>query len=278
MPVDNDIMLFSIINTFNKTLGVDICDDSKKYLKSNAKKFSKLGSIDKIYYTKYSGQIAQSLMDYLEKITLFEINTDPDNEIVHDFKVTWKKNNVAHISLSHASINTRDVIPEKLMKICGYKKNTNVCKAYTESYQKINDKGYGKVKSKTKYSEISDKSKEKAILEPTRNLVLATIGKKKKHSQKLYDHLFGETDRIVFRLYKNRYAMYDFGKELGTVEGYVKMKLDKDDNIVVTFNNKTNFSLCLQTNATEIKPHLSMKFKTTFTNMDELFIVASASV
>lgn len=278
MPVDNSIILYGLANAFHQTLGVAICDNTKTYIKSKAKKFHKLISEEKIYYTKYCVQITQSLINYLGKISFFELNIDSDHNIIHDFRLTWGKNdNMVHISLSHTTINTNDVIPEKLMKICGYKKNTNVCKAYTKSYTKINDKGYGKIQSQNKYSELSDKNKNKALLDPTRTLVLTTLSKKRKCSTHLYYHLFGEIDRIVFRLYKNRFAFYDFGKELDAVESF-KMKLDPDRNIIITFNNNASFSLSLHTNATEIKPHLSLKFKTTFKNMDELFMVEKFSI
>jgi len=122
MPVNEKYLLYSLANTFNTILGVDICDDTKAYIKSNSKSFSKLSTVDKMYYTKYALQVAQSLSEYLEGISMFELNTDADNEIVHDFRLTWKKGSVANISMSHNSINIRDVIPEKLMKICKYKK------------------------------------------------------------------------------------------------------------------------------------------------------------
>lgn len=276
MPVDNTLMLLSLAKTFNQTLGVDICDDTKTYIKSTSKIFSKLTNEEKIYYTKYSMVIAQSLSSYLEKISLFELNTDPEDEIIHDFKLTWKKDNIAHISLEHNTINTRDIIPEKLMKICKYKRNTKLAKAYLESYQKINDDGYKKIQSNTKYSEVKDKPKNKIILNPMKTLVFNTLSKKRKCASHLYDHLFGESDRIVFRLYKTRFVMYDFGKELDDVESF-KMKIDPE-NITVTFNNGAEFALCLITNATEIKPHLSLKFKSTFCNMDELFSIEKKSV
>ena len=277
MPIDQKLLLYSLANTFHTTLGINISDETKTYNKKKSKEFGKMSVNEKMYYTKYSIQLAQSLMEYLKDISLFELNTDEDNEIVHDFRLTWKKNNIAHISMSHTSINVRDVIPEKLMKICKYKKNTNMSKAYISSYKTLNDKGYQKIKKYDKYSELNDKTRNNAVIYPVRDLVLSTLSKKRKCASSFFNHLFDESDRIVFRLYKNRFTMYDFGKNLDEVESY-RMKLNQDNDIVIKFNNKTTFVLTLQWNASKISEHLSIKFHTIFKNMDDLFAVANITV
>ena len=252
MSVDQTHILYSLAKTFDTVLNVNICDDTKIYIKSNSKSFNKLDVDEKLYYTKYAMEVAQCLSEYLEKLSNFELNTDNDHDIIHDFRLSWGKKNIAHVCLSHIGINIRDIIPEKLMKICKYKRNTNICKAYNAAYSALNDKGYKKIEHKSKYSEISAKTKNSIILEPMCNLVLNTISKKRKCSVNLYDHLFGESDRIVFKLHKNRFVMYDFGKELVDVESF-KMKLKPENTIEVAFNNGMKFNLCLHTNATEIK-------------------------
>lgn len=278
MPVDQKLLLYSLANTFNSVLGIDICDNTTVYVKSMAKTFNNLDTNEKIYYTKYSLSVAKSLTDYLKKTMLFQVYVDDsDNDTVHDFSLKWGKNNVAYISLSHNSINVRDIIPEKLMKICKYKRNTNICKAYTNQYENICTKGYQRIKSKDRYSELNAKTKNKALLEPVCELVLNTLSKKRKCAGNLYSHLFDESDRIVFKLYKNRYIMYDFGKELSSAESF-RMKAGADNTIVITFNNEASFTLCLQTNATEIKKHISIKFHTHFTNMDEIFAVETKTI
>ena len=277
MTVDQNLLLYSLANTFSSVLGVDICDNTTAFLKKSTKIFNKLETDEKMYFTKYSLSVAQSLMNYLKKISLFELYVDQDDEIVYDFSLTWGKNNLAYISLDHGSINVKDIIPEKLMKICKYQKNTNICKEYTNQYNIISKKAYQRIKSKKKYSDLSPGTKNKALLEPMCDLIMNTLSKKRKCSEHLYNHLFSEQNRIVFKLYKNRYIMYDFGKELDNVESF-RMKLGSDNTITITFNNKTCFNLCLQTNASEIKEHLSLKFRSNFTNMDELFAVESKTV
>jgi hypothetical protein len=279
MSVDINLILYGLPKVFNSFLSVDICHNTKSFLESNAKIFNKLDTDIKIYYLKYSLNIAQCLSNYLMNISIFELNTDLECDIVHDFKLKWGKNKIAYISLSHYSINVKDIIPDKLMKICKYSGKTNICKNYKTEYNKINNNGYKKIKSNVKYSDVKKKTKDKEIFEPVCELVVDTLSRKRKCAEYLYNHLFNESDRIVFKLYKNKYTMYDFGKKLNSVESF-KMKSDSDtDNIIIiTFNNNTKFKLCLQTNATEIKEHLSLKFHTTFVNIDEIYLIESGSI
>jgi hypothetical protein len=276
MPVNEKILLYSLANTFNASLGITICDDTKTYIKAKSKEFNNLDATEKLYYTKYAIKLANYLVEYLDGITLFEINVETE-EIVHDFRLTWKKNNVTHISMSHCSINIKNIIPEKLMKVCKYKKNSNICKNYTAEYNKISVSAYKKIKSKDKFSELSEKTKNTVLLEPVCNLFVNTLALKRKNAKNLYNHLFCETDRVVFKLYKNRFIMYDFGKELDEVKTY-KLKLNDCNKIRITFSNGTKFILSLHTNSTEIKEHLSLKYRTNFVNMDEIFAVNSSGI
>lgn len=277
MPIDEQILLYSLANTFKNVLNVNICEQTQNFINSKIKKFIKLTPEDKMYYANYALQLSKSLTNYLDDITLFEINTDDEHEIFHDFRLVWKKDNVAHISMSHNSINIRDIIPEKLMKICKYKKNSKIHKSFTEAYQEITDVGYQKIQNKVKYSEINEEKKNKWIIDPVCNLVTTTLTKKRKCAVHIYNYLFNESERIVFRLYKNRYTMYDFGAKLDDVEGF-KMVLESNNTISITFNNCLKFVLVLQTNATEIKKHLSLKFHTKLENMDEIFAITTGTV
>ena len=274
MPMNHEILLYSLAKTFNTILNIDICGNTRNYIKSKSEVFIKLEISEKMYYTKYSLRIAKSIVDSLEKINLFELNLDSDHEIFHDFRIVWKKDNIAHISMDHNTINTKNLIPEKLMKICKYKKNTNICKEYTIKYKELNDHGYKKIKSNDKYSEIGNNLKNSAILEPMCDLMIETLSKKRKCAKNLYNFLFSESDRIVLKLYKNRFIMYDFGKKLENVESY-RMKLKSGNEIIISFNNGTKFCLTLQTNASEIKEHLSLKFHTKFKNIDDLFSISN---
>lgn len=272
--MNEELLLYSLINTFSSVLKIDVSSKTLKYLKSKKKDFSKLSSSEKMHYSKYSLEMSNKINDYLKKITFFELNTESDSNIVHDFRLTWGKDKIAYVSMCHKTININNLIPNKLMKICKYKRNTKICKAYEESYNEINLNGYNKIKSKVKYSKISAEKKSKYLLQPICNLVHETLSKKRKCAQHFYNHLFNESERIVFKVYKDRFIMYDFDNDVSQdVESY-RMKVLEDNVLEITFSNNVKFNLTLRTNATEIKEHLSLKFVTKLENLDELFEVA----
>lgn len=281
MPIDTEILLFYLIKTFNTTLGIDISDETSSYLKKKSKTCVIINQEDKLYYSKYALKIAEALNKYLTDISFFEIKinnkNDEDNEIVYDFKLTWGKKNIIHISMNHNTINTKDIIPEKMMKICKYKRNSNICKEYTERYTKLAEKIYQKISSVEKYSELTDKIKHKYIYEPICQLVMDVISKKRKCVEYLYNYLFDESNRIVLKLYKNRFIIYDFDKEMNEVESF-KMRYNGKNTITILFNNNTCFDLVLHTNAIEIKEHISLKFRNLFKNIDDFFAVDSGTI
>uniref|UniRef100_A0A6G6AD41 Uncharacterized protein n=1 Tax=Borely moumouvirus TaxID=2712067 RepID=A0A6G6AD41_9VIRU len=280
MSVNNDILLYHIASTFNSVFEVEICSESKKLIKNGAKQ--DLSIKDKVYYHSYSIKIVEKLVEYItdnlsHKIKSFEINVEDDHEIVHDFRILCNKNNTIYISMNHKSLSVNDIIPEKLMKICKYQKNTNVHKAYSQEYQDLSKKCHGKIKNCEKYSEISEKIKNKEIIKPFSNLVFETLSKKRKCAQNLYNHLFNDGNRILLKLYKNRFRIYDLDKDLEEIKSF-GMKLSEDNEITISFNNGTIFSLKLKTNSSEIKERLSLKFRTTFVNLDELFSICDTNV
>lgn len=275
MSIDTDQLVYSLANIFHATLGVKICDATETMLQK--KSFAKISSDDKIFYSKYALRIAQGFTEYFGKIILFELMDEEETDIIYDFKLTNEGNEVSYISVDHRNINIQNIIPDKLMKICGYKKNTKICKEYLAQYKEFNDTSYDKIKSKDKYSELSETKKDNVLLKPLCDLVVDTLSKKRKCAKRLYQHLFGEPERLVIKLHKNRFTIYDFSKEIDDVESF-KMKLISNNQISVVFNNGTEFMLTLQTNSSEIKQHLSFKFHVRFTNMDELFSVMSIHI
>lgn len=273
MPVDVDLISYNIASSLKTSFGVKISESTEKYMKNISKKISKQSSDNKLYYANYGMKLAKNLTDYLDGISFFEINDDPEHEVTHDFKLTWKKDNVSYISLSFSSVQVKDIIPEKLMKICKYRKNTKISMYYTSGYKKYSEYGYQKIKNTERYSELDAAIKQQYIIDPMCELVVSTLSKKRKCANILYNYLFTESDRIVFKLHKNRFMMYDFSKELEEVTSY-RIKINASKNIVITFNNGTIFELSLRTNASEIKEHLSIKFRTCFSNMDDLYVIS----
>jgi len=277
MSINREFMLYSLAKAFDSVLNIAISNDTKTYIKKSTKTYNKLDVAEKTYYANYATNLAQCLSDYLNNITLFEINIDSEPEVLHDFRLNWDKKSIAHISLSHLTIMVRDIIPIKLMKICKYKRNTKICKNYTLQYQAWNDRTHKKIKNKEKYSALSDKIKNTVVLAPVCDLTVETLAKKRKCAANLFNYLFDESDRIVFKLYKNRFVMYDFGKELDEATSFGIKK--RGANLVeIKFNNEMVFTLTLHTNATEIKNHISIKFRTTLNNIDETFAICSHTV
>lgn len=268
---NKNFFLYTLAKAFYHMLNVEVCMNTTKFLKKYQDKFSVLELEERIFYGEYSLKLVKHLSTYLTNISLFEINKDTDSEIIHDFRLGWGKKSINYISIDHSSIGVQNIIPEKLMKICGYPKNTKMYKAYTKEYQLINKAAIKKISSFKKYSEVSDKVKRKKIINPIVDLFYNTLSKRKKCANKLFNYLFNEGDRIVLKLYKNRHMIYDFGKEIDEVESY-KMKIIENE-IIIIFNNGLQFSLKLNINATQIKEKLSLKFHTVLSNIDEIFAI-----
>ena len=277
MSVNTDLLIYSLTKTCHSSLGMKISSDTEKYL--SEKKSNKIPQEDKLYYATYSLKLAQALNEYIPKINMFEINTGTEQPNNYNIKVDSKQCGIKYISLSRPDDIVQDIIPEKLMKICKYRKNSKIYEEFTTAYDEICAKIYSKIKSEEKYSELTEKKKQTIIFKPIMDLVAHILTKKRKCAKNLYDHLFGESERIIVKLYKKRFTIYDFGTELPESEiKSFKLKQNDPDEFVLTFNNGAEFTLTLRTNATDIKEHLSLKFHTKFNNMDELFAVKTASI
>ena len=274
MPVNEDILLYTLIHTFNSSLNIDVCKNTQNMINDKSKIFKDLSIDDKVYYSTYAVKIAKFLIGYFENPYLIELNSGNDHD--HDFRIHWNRNKVAYISMHYDTIEIRDIIPKKLMKICKYRKKSKIHTWYTTEYDNICQKALNKLKDIEKFSDISDKKKMSLILFPICNLIMDTLAKKRKCSDNLFKHLFTKSDRIVFKLYQNRFLIYDFSRELEEADNF-KMKMTKENEISITFSNSTQFTLALNTNSSQIKDPLSLKFNTRFINMDELFLIESLS-
>lgn len=267
MTIDNKILLFCLTNSI-QTLGISLASNAAKYEKKFSSKFDQLSVDEKFYYSKYGLKLAKTLIEQISDVVKYDIN-DTENTEYHFTLVDGSKKK-HYFSLSPSSINVNDVIPNKLMKICGYKGNANVYKFYQSKYQEINQVFQKKFHSKTKYSDIPDKKKNSLILEPVTDLVMDTLSKKRKCVDNLYNHLFSENTRYVIKTLKNYFVVYDFSLELEQLASFRMKKIDYN-KIQFTFNNGAKFLLTLQTNSMLIKENLSLKFRTKFTNMDKLY-------
>ncbi|AKI80341.1 hypothetical protein QJ850_gp358 [Acanthamoeba polyphaga mimivirus] len=297
MSTDKNILLYAIANNFKETLGLKVCKSTKGYISEYAESYSELSNNDKMYYTKYAIAIINCLSKYLEdqfeqKMCMFKMN-DEDSEVVHDFRIVCDNEEVIHLSMDYKKIGVNPIIPDRLMKLCGYNKNTNMYKEYTKNYNNICKNIYKKIGSYDKYSELSDKQREKIIYRPMNELLINTIGGKKKCTEKLYEHVFPEgvnANRIVIKWHKNRFIVYDFRTQVDEIKSFKlspfksKSKQSEDDAriLYLTFKNgsklEPQFILTLNTNSTDINEHISLKYTIKLDNIDELFKIGGSSI
>uniref|UniRef100_A0A6C0C9Y2 Uncharacterized protein n=1 Tax=viral metagenome TaxID=1070528 RepID=A0A6C0C9Y2_9ZZZZ len=258
-------------------MGTTLCTRTMLLQKKMIKKFGQLEIDEKLYFNKYASHVAGGLFNYLGDINLYETNNI--DEELHDIRLsTDNGESFYYISLSHADIKIKDIIPDKLAKIYNFKKKSDNHDTYTEEYDKLNKKMYKQVRSFDKFSEVPTETKNDELFEPTCDLVLSVIDDNQERAKYLYSHLFSEDDRIVLKLLKSRFVIYDFG--IKTVKHITSCETEKEDQnkIILTFNNQTNFILTLGTNASDVKEHISLKFKTKFKNMDGIYCVHKGTV
>lgn len=273
MSVDTKYLLCGLINAFSNTLGVALSKETKKYADKMGGKFEKLSKEDRKYYNKYGDQLANQLFDYIKGIKKFAINLE-DGEIIHDFRLINGKGKVFPVSLKRETVSIRNIIPNRLMKICKYNGNTNMCKNYNKTYTKLEKSIYDESVDKAKngrYSDLSDKFKDKHIYKPVTDLFVDTLSKKRKCAPSLYDYIFNDGGRLVVYTYKNKFSVYDFMlADKWEVAESCRIKRLDTNRVSVEFNNKACFILELKTNGTDIQEHVSLKFNIKFKNMNKL--------
>jgi len=277
MAVNNDMLLYSLSKTF-ESLEIKICADTHKFQKKTGKLFRDLAADEKLYYNKYAMELTSSLIKHVGNVNLFEVNSDQnDNDCSHNFRLSIDDGKTYHyISMTRTKNN--DLIPDKLIKICGYKKTTDISKAFFEEYENICKKGYQKVMKYEKYYEVPSDVKSKYIFTPIRDATYDVLHTNSETcAKKIYSHLFSQEKKIVLKILKTRFVIYDFGKRLKNIKNF---DIEKNDQgkLDITFNNGAKFSLALSTNSADIKEHLSLKYHSKFQNMDDLYAVAKSSI
>jgi len=100
----------------------------------------------------------------------------------------------------------------------------------------------------------------------------------KKYSKFLFNHLFNESDRVVIQIYKNRFTIFDFSIRLADDVDDFEVQYITGGKLKFTFNNGTIFTLELVLNSSQIKENLSIKFRTSFDNIYELYGITRAGV
>jgi len=183
MPADSLILLHNIALTLHTTLSIKTNAYTLSFIKSDSA--SSLDTADKLYYSKYSVQLTQHLINHLGDIEYFELidsTSDAnklDKTIDYDIILKSADKRQFYISLSYKSIKVKNLMPDKIMKVCKYKRNSKIYKAYTGALTKINNSAYHKIKNSEKYSDISEATKTSIIYSPVCELVMQTLGKKR---------------------------------------------------------------------------------------------------
>lgn len=279
MSVDTNIILYNLAKQFHSTFNTVICKRSTKMIQLCDPKFYKMSDEKRIFYVTYAAKMAKVLRETYEGILLFELNANDEHEICHDFRLCCSSNEIIHVSLNHKTVVTHALIPTKIMKTCGYRRGSKVHKQYTWDYNKLTRRAYSKIKQYEKYSDIPDNTKSTYLLNPVADLVMETLQNKRKCAPLLYNALYQDGKRVVFKLYKSRFTMYDLTRRLKDVTSF-RIRVDEDTpNIVeLKFNNGVGLNLVLRTNVNSITDHISLKFHTKFVNFDKLFKVESVKV
>lgn len=279
MSVDLDHLLYNITSTFSTKYNVSMNEDTIQYLSDWEKYDKELNSDDKKYYVKYSVKIVKSLFKHLGNITFYEINTNPMDDIVHDFRVCWGSKNKKYISLNHKTIAINDIIPKYMKTVCGWNIKSDTAQEYKNEYNELNDKIYDEISDYNNFSEISTDDKMSIIYKPMCELIYNTLDDKQQYTENIYRYLFREKDRIVFRAYLKSFKMYDFGNKIDKPSNYeISIDSEHENILVLEFDNEVKFKLSMKTNSTKINSNISLKLVTTMCNLADMFGDESVSI
>lgn len=278
MSVDQHVFSFCLANVF-KTMGTTLCAETLSSQKKMSKVFEELEMDERLYYNKYATSVATELFGYLGNIDLFETN-EKENDGYHLRLSVDDGETYSYVSLSHKDVAINDIIPTNLGTVLNFKKKSGSLEGFKEKYAALNKKMYKEVKYFDKFSEIPDESKMDDLFEPTCKFIKNVIEENQDRAKFLYKHLFDEEERIVIKLLKSRFVIYDFGIKTIKHINSCDVEIDEDDKnkLLLEFNNGAKFCLTLGTNASEIKEHISLKYKTKYTNMNDTYFVGKGTI
>lgn len=266
MGLEYDVMIYLLVK-LAKILEIKLSAATEKYLSDTTDiSLANMKLDDKTHYASYAVQILENLAAHVGKIR--EIDIDDNSDLV----VRYGSRREITVSVDYSTLAVSNLIPRNLMRVCCYSKNSNIYKQYMENYNALNDKYYRLIRKHDNYSQIKEKVRNE-MLESFVDLFLDTLSKKKKCAQNLYDGLFREKARILFKFHVKRLSMYDFQDPY--IEAITSYKLERleSNRIQITFNNGAVFHLTLTINSSKIQPILSLKYNVRFQNLGEMFRV-----
>jgi len=256
-------------------MGVTVNDYIDDYLGGEAaSEYFEMTNEEKSEYSSHAMKIVNSLFDYIPQISLVEMTDgEPEVDFSYDLIFHSRKCGKKYIRLTQKNDFIEGLIPQRLMKVCGYRKSTKVYKSYTPAYESLNEDIYERISKKDRFAELTDKQRERDVYDPINTLVQNTLMNKRKCAGKLYAHLVTEDEAIIVRVFKNKYKIYDFGTELEADVSSMSVKKVSADELAIKFTNGVKVDLTLRNNSIDISANISLKYNIKIRNLDELFMM-----
>lgn len=264
--VDNNMFFYAFVENLKLALpDLSLCKRTNNFIEIVKEEYEKIKPHEKIEYGSYSLIIIKKLHDNYGLTKSISISDDiAEDEIILRFCMTFERGfdgKKIEVTFDYRDIEIYDVQPKRLPIICGYQKGDSVTTIYNKKYKEINDNAYNEIGTYGKYIVIPKNVKDEHVYEPIVDLVVETLNTHKKCAPKLYQSIFKEDARIILKLFRRKYAIYDFStKPVPEIPTSLEAKKMCDDRLEVAFNNNRTFEFRLNTNATEIKEMLSLKF------------------
>ena len=269
--IDLKLLAFNVLSEISDNFEIKKTASMKKFL-DNDVEYPDI--LSKMFYKAYALKIIMALVE--NKVNIKRVNIDHTfDEEPESYFINLSNDNKdpgVDIEFSNTTPVIRDIIPDRLMKICKYQGNSNICKKYKPEYSELNDRIYRELSNYDKYSEISEDDKNKILYEPFVDLFVDTLSKKRKCAVNLYNHLVTFSSKIVVVPSSTVFDIYDFTNtnNLGDNPSY-KLKKISENQISIRFNNGSRVVLTLKSNATNIGKHLSLKYHAALDNMSNIY-------
>lgn len=282
LPIEENILMYSIVFSLTNNLAINVCQKSKNLLTYHNTSYNNLQSPEKIYYSKYAMKILEKITGYMENVSYFEFNDDFESEIQHNFKITWGpdvEKIITPVSLYGETINIVNILPEKIMQYCKQDSESEICIEFEKNYEKLMSNLRNKIIKREESEKLHISKKTELISNSVYKLIIDTLKQMQHCALHLYNHIFSENNRIVFNIAKNKFRMYDFeNPELNDVTSF-KIGMDPEKKcIILEFNNEVAFLLTLKMRDSQIKERISLELVTKMVNIDKKFMVQSATI
>lgn len=277
--INIDYLLSRVAAGFKKE-GLKVCKYSRALISDDYDELE-LSKGESVYYQEYAEAIVGYLSHTYRKVDLsdFRLNKDRKGVKTHDFVLSNSDDLSIPVSLQYKTLGINDLIPSRLMKICKLRGGTKPNRKYTEGYEAIETRAYSKISHYERFKDVPEEKLDAHLITPMRDLVVETLDKKKTLSANLYHYLMTDKDRLLFRLRKKGFDVYDFTRDIPDPTAH-KIEVGRTDlnSFLISFNNECSFQLELRPNNPYIKEHISLKFRVSFENLDDTFMARTVEL